>query len=823
MATTFRWLLRLFIALAVLSLAGIGLVYYLATRSLPDYNRDYQVSGLTGPVEIVRDNHDVPHIFGDTDQQTFFGLGFVHAQDRLWQMTMLRRTAQGRLSEIFGRRTLPIDDYLRRLDLYGLAQQSLQYQGKAEQAALKAYAAGVNAWIETVRTEALGRGSPEFFLFSSKIQPWRPADSLAILRLMALQLTGQMSAEILRARTSLALGDKQNLLRDILPDAPGPGAIALKDYASLFNGKAKFAAAKTQTPDPLDPVRDLAFAGASNAWAAAPFRSASKGTLLANDPHLDFTAPTIWYLARLKLSSGDVIGGTIPGMPAVLIGRSNRLGWGLTSSYLDDQDVHIEKLNPDNAQEYLTPEGYKPFLTRQTTIKIKGEAAVTRTLRWTENGPVIPGSRYNLAAITPKGDVASLSWTALDPVDRSMTAALRLMHAGTVQQAIEIGRLFTAPSQNLTLVDKKSIAFQMIGKMPNRQARSQTRGRLPSPGWIAQNRWLGYLPYENNPRIINPSSGMVANTNNKTVDRPFPNHVSYVWGDTQRIERLQNLLGSRKVHTRASFIEAQLDDVSFSARSLIPLIARNLWYSDKTPKPGSVAALHQSALKLLGSWNGEMNEHMPEPLIYAAWMRNLQQRLIEDELGPLSKKFMTPDPVFLERVFRDIDGASVWCDVVQSTRKETCTEIAGAALDGALAELVATYGPNINAWRWGNAHQATQDHPVLGKIPLLSWLVNIRQSTSGGDNTLMRGKTKATDPNPYLNVHGAGYRGVYDFADPDSSVFIISTGQSGNFMSSHYDDLAQLWRRGEYIPMSLDPALARAAAVGISNLIPKRP
>jgi len=830
MAFTFRWLTRIFVALFLLSVLGIGMAYYLVARSLPDYGRDYRVNGISAPFEIVRDSHDVPHIFGKTDLDSFYGLGFAHAQDRLWQMTMLRRTAEGRLSEIFGPRTLAIDDFIRRLDIYGLAEQSVRYQGPREKAELMAYANGVNAWIKTVRTEALGRGSPEFFLFSNKIRPWRPADSLAILRLMALQLSTHMSAEVLRAETSLALDKRPARLLDILPDAPGPGAIALPKYGSLFPALTQFASLRARQKvalnsprDPLDPVPEYGFAGASNAWAAAPSRSASNATLLANDPHLKFTAPTIWYLARLKLSTGDVIGGTIPGMPAVLIGRSAKLGWGLTSSYLDDQDIHIEKLNPDNPAQYLTPAGFKPFKTRQTTIVVKGQGRVTRTLRWTENGPVIPQDRYDLAAITPAGHVASLSWTALDPKDMSMTAALRLMRAGSVQQAIDVGRLFTSPSQNLTLVDKTSIAFQMIGKMPKRLPGNQSKGRLPSPGWLAQNRWQGYLPYENNPRIVNPIGGIVANTNNKIVDRPFPNHVSYTWGDTQRIERLQKLLGSREVHTRDSFIEAQLDEVSFSARSLLPLIARDLWFTTDDPKAGTTAAMRKTALALLANWNGEMNEHMPEPLIYAAWMRSLQKRLIEDELGPLSAKFKTPDPVFLERVFRNVDGAAAWCDVIQTTAKETCTEMARVSLDQALMDVAKTYGNKVESWRWGDAHQATHDHEVLGKIPLLSWLVNIRQSTSGGDNTLMRGKTKGDGPNPYLNVHGAGYRGVYDFADPDSSVFITATGQSGNFLSPHYADLAQLWRRGEYIPMSLDPALARAAAVGVSRLLPDTP
>ena len=305
-----------------------------------------------------------------------------------------------------------------------------------------------------------------------------------------------------------------------------------------------------------------------------------------------------------------------------------------------------------------------------------------------------------------------------------------------------------------------------------------------------------------------------------TVDRPFPLHVSFLWGDTQRVYRWRKLMQNREVHTRDSFIEAQLDTVSFTARSLLPLIGADLWFTGEAAPDGTPERQRQRALDLLSEWNGEMNEHLPEPLIYAAWLRALQDRLTRDDLGPLAHEFSHPDPVFIERVYRDIDGASAWCDVRQSTRVESCTDISRMALDDALVWINETYGTALESLRWGDAHQATHDHQVLGEVPVLRYFVNIRQSTSGGDHTLLRGRTKGTGPDPFQNVHGAGYRGVYDFADPDSSVFIVSTGQSGHFLSRHYDDMAQLWRRGEYIPMSLDPELARAAAVGTTVLEP---
>ena len=820
MAQLFRWLLRIATGVVVLLVGALGLVYYFASRSLPDYSGTYEVAGISAAVEIVRDNADVPHIFGQNDEDVFFALGYAHAQDRLWQMTMLRRTVQGRLSELFGSRTVKIDSLLRRFDLYNLAVSSVEAQDARTLEMLKAYSAGVNAWIDEVNSGARGRGAPEMWIFSQAIAPWQPADSIAILKLMALQLSGHLEAEVLRARTSLLLSPER--VADILPDAPGSGTAALPRYADLVDDVPLYLADSHMPFDPLSPVKPLPLAGASNAWAAGVSRSATGSTLLANDPHLGLTAPSIWYLARLELSTGGVIGGTIPGLPLILTGRSADLGWGLTSSYLDDQDVYIEEVNPQNPDEYRTPDGWAPFRSRDSIITVAGAPAVTIKLQWTDNGPVLPPDQYDLGAIRPAGHVTSLAWTALSERDTSLSAGMGIMRAHNVDQAISAAKDFVAPSQNLMLADRNRVAMKTIGAFPRRNLGHQSQGRLPTYGYLAQNRWIGTLPYATNPEFIDPEGGLLGNTNNKVIDRPFPDHMSYEWGDTQRINRWRLLMQSREVHARESFIEAQLDTVSFTARSLLPLIGADLWFTGEAAPAGTLEAERQTALQLLADWNGEMNEHLPEPLIYSAWLRALQKRLIDDELGPLADEFSHVEPLFIERVYRNTEGASVWCDVVQSARNETCSEIAKAALDDAIIWLKDTYGQDLQSLRWGAAHEATHDHPTLGEVPVLKWFVNIRQSTSGGDNTLLRGRTSGKEPNPFQNVHAAGFRGVYDFADPDSSVFIISTGQSGHPLSRHYDDLGELWRRGEYIPMSLDPALARAAAVGIMDLVPRQ-
>ena len=818
MERVFVWLMRITLGVAAVAGLLVSFAYFFLSRSLPDYSKTVEFSHITEEIEIVRDTANVPHIFGKNDQDTLFALGYVHAQDRLWQMTMLRRTAQGRLSELFGAETLTVDMVVRRLGIYSASRASLSALRSDTMAKLEAYAKGVNARLEEINLGNLGRGAPELFLFSNFIAPWSPTDSLAIIKLMGLQLSSHLESEVLRARVSLILDD--DLLKDLLPDVPGSGVAELNDFASMFPSLLKQHASVAMPKHSLSPFKSIALSGASNAWAALPGRSASPGTLLANDPHLGLTAPSIWYLARLELENGGVIGGTIPGLPVILVGRSASLGWGLTTANVDDTDVYIEKLNPANPNEYQSLDGFVPFFKKQSIIEIKGQKPVTLDMLWTENGPVLPASHYNLGAITPEGHVTSVAWTLLSGQDTSFEAAFDIMVSGSVQAAMTASQTYIAPGQNLTLADKSQIAMRTIGALPKRDPRHQSKGRMPTAGWLAVNRWQGMFDASVNPVFLNPTGGILGNTNNKYIDRPFPEHISYDWGDTQRVQRWTRLMQNREVHTRDSFIEAQLDSVSPTARALLPLIGAELWFQSENAPANTSLGRRQVALELLANWNGEMNEHLPEPLIYAAWIRALQIRLIEDELGPLHEEFTQVEPLFIEKVYRDIVGAGQWCDVVQSTPVETCAEIARLALDDALAGLEKTYGSEITALRWGEAHQATHDHPVLGNIPVLKWFVNIRQSTSGGDNTLQRGKTIGTGPNPYLNVNAGAYRGVYDFADPDSSVYIISTGQSGHPLSRHYDDLGELWRRGEYVPMSLDETLARAGATGITTLRP---
>ena len=825
MGTILKWLLRIAVLMLILTGAGMALGSYLVTRSLPDYGLSASGEGLDAPVSITRDAHAVPHIRAETDADAWFALGFVHAQDRLWQMELSRRAAQGRLSTLLGARTVSVDRLVKTLDIYRYATAAVDAQTPETRAALNAYADGVNAWIRQVNTGALGRGAPEFFLFGDALAPWVPADSIGILKMMALRLSGAARREVLRARALLRLAPQR--VADILPDYPVPATMTAPRSAALDVPLRLAERATTAGADAdAEPWMTLfgppppKFAGASNAWAVDGSRSSSGKALMANDPHLWLSAPSVWYLADLAGKEIKAIGGTLPGVPSVLIGHNGTLGWGLTTAYVDDQDLFIEEVNPANPNQYRLPDGtWTDFATRPIRIEVRGGEPIVETVRTSRHGPILTGSQFDADAITPDGYVAALAWTALTEEDRSLGATHTLMRAQTIEDAMDAAADVVAPAQNVTIADAEGVGMIVAGAIPRRSSRSLSQGRIPSFGTRAENDWTGIRSPSRNPRILRPPSGAVANANNRTTDAPFPSHISFDWARPYRMERLQKELSVREFHSRDGFVALQNDVVSEMARSMLPLIARDLWWREGTPLVQD--PIRREALELLAGWNGAMDLHAPEPLIFSEWMRALTQRLAADELGALFEDWQGMRPLFVERVYRNIDGASVWCDIDKTPEIESCPQIASLALDDALARLVRDHGSAIDGWRWGEEHVAVHRHTPLGYLDPISVFFNIEHETSGGDFTLQRGLTEGRGETPFRNVHAAGLRVVFDFADLDRSLMIIATGQSGHPFSRHYDDFADLWVRGDMIPMTTDDDTVRTGAIGMTTLLPE--
>ncbi len=815
MTRILRWLLRGLIGLSAALGLGLALAWVLISGSLPDYGGRVTAEGLGAPARVIRDANAIPHIRAESAADAWFVLGLVHAQDRLWQMEVARRAVQGRLSEILGARTVGLDRLVKTLDLYGHARRSLPHQTPETQAALAAYAKGVNAWIRHVDARSLGRGAPEFFLFGEGFAPWTPADSLGILKMMALRLTQSARAEVRRALFQLALPPER--VADILPDYP----VGAETVVPRFTGETPPGSRAALPPE--DPLLAAlgppapGEGGASNAWAVDPSRSSSRASLLANDPHLWLSAPSVWYLADVQGGGVSGIGATLPGVPAIVIGHNGRVGWGLTTAHIDDQDLYIERLAPGEPGAYLTPDGPRPFDNRRIRIEVDGAAPLVETVRRTRHGPVLAPDMLGVGQITPEGHVAALAWTALTDDDRSLSALTALLAAEDVGAALEVADLVAAPAQVLTVADRREVAMVLAGRVPQRHPTNRSRGRLPVTGWRAEHDWQGSLPAAARPLVRAPEEGAVATANNRLTDRPYPEHLGHDWAPPYRIRRIIKELSGRRFHSRDSFVALQADTISEMARSILPLIARELWWGRAS---GAEEGLRAEALDLLADWNGEMDQHSPEPLIFSEWMRRLTERLAADELGGLYPEIAGAQPLFVERVFRDIEGAAIWCDVTKTPEAETCAEIAVAALDDALAGLSAEHGRTIAGWRWGEEHRAVHRHMPLGYLGWVGFLVNIEHETSGGTDTLMRGQTLGRGPTPFENVNAAGLRVVYDFADLNRSVWMISTGQSGHPFSRWYDHFAEPWARGDVVAMSMADEDAQSGAVGTMEIVP---
>lgn len=840
MAGLFRWLVRITLGLAAIGAVAAGALYWFIARSLPPVSGTVTVAGIERDVEIVRDVHGVPRILAQTEDDAFFGLGYVHAMDRLWQMDLSRRVVQGRLAERFGERALATDRLMRALDLDGHAARSLDALTPGTRAQLNAYAAGVNARITEIGSPSAG--APEFALFSGELDPWTPADSLAVLKGMAFQISmGSLLNETARGRLALALDPLQ--MRDLHPEYPGDGIDAVPSGEEAIRPQRQREAPTLKGPDtapmmrraaaPLAPDTALGFlglsearmAGASSAWAVDGSRTAGRAPLLASDPHLPLTAPSVWHPAQISAPGLNVIGATLPGLPAIAFGRNSEIAWGLTATQLDDMDVFIERLDEDDPTRYIASDGPRAFETRTETVQIAGAAPLDLTLRRTQHGPVVPLDTAGLAGVTPEGHVPALAWTALTDDDTTIEALLSLNRAGSAEEAIAIAGQVIAPALNLLVADGETVGIAVAGRAPLRRFTAPMQGRIPAPGWTDRNDWIGWLPESALPRLIEPKSGAVANANNRIGDAPFPRHLSYDWDAPYRINRIERLLNGREAHSIDSFKAMQADNISGTARALLPLIGAPLWNTIS-----GESDLRARAIEKLRGWNGDMNEHMAEPLIFAAWLHALLPRLVSDELGPLATSFQGPRPLFLERVFKDIDGAARWCDDLETEdMEETCTDIASAALDAALDDLITRYGPDDSAWRWGSAHRAVHRHQTLGDVAKtvlgfrfdLGEYVNITVETGGGDDTLNRGMMAHGGPEPFSNVHGAGFRGVYDFSALERSEFIVATGASGHPLSPYYANLTPLWRLGQYLPMSMDPDTFSPNAVGTLVLKPK--
>ncbi len=790
--------LRAFSALLLVILLAVAAGYIWLRQSLPQLEGSVTLSGLKAPVDIVRDRYGVPHIYAGSVEDAYFALGFVHAQDRLWQMEMNRRIGSGRLSEALGPATLDADKFLRTLGVRRVAEATLKKLDARTRSQLDAYTAGVNAFL----AQRSGPLPPEFLLTGVQPEPWQSADSVAWVKMMAWDLGANWRTELLRLRLAKKLSTAQ--IGEFLPPYPGDAPLKIANYAALYRQLDASKLAALALPG-------LSEDGASNNWVVAGSRTASGKPLLANDPHLGLAAPAVWYFAHLSAPGFDVMGATFPGAPFVTLGRNRHIAWGFTNTGPDVQDLYIERV--DGAGQVLAPQGWQKLATRTETIKVKGQPDVTLTVRASRHGPLISDVFKPAADALPQNFALAFAWTALRDDDRSIQAVGKFASAGNWKEFLAAARDFHSPQQNMVYADTAgNIGFVAPGRVPLRKPENDLKGEAPAPGWDAKYDWAGFIPFEKLPQSYNPAAGEIVTANNKIVPKNYPYYLTSEWVLPYRAERIQQLLDATPKHTLQSFARIQADTVSLQVREILPLLLKT-----RTADAGA-----QQVLQQLGRWDANMAVDSAEPLIVSAWLRELGRLIYADELGDMFKAEWAHRADFMYHVLADTGGAGHWCDNVNTPEKETCAELLPRALELALADLKRRYGDDPGKWRWGDAHYALSEHRPFGRQPQLAKIFDITVPSPGDTYTVDVGRNTLSDETaPFASRHAASLRAIYDLADLDKSVYIDSTGQSGNVLSPLYRNFAERWSRVEYIPMSMRRADAEAGELGTLRLQPR--
>ena len=796
------WFKRAAWALFITALiAALAAVTY-AESSLPTLAGTLHVHGLQAQVQIERDAEGIPTIKAQSSADAFFGLGYVHAQDRLWQLEVHRRLSSGRLAEVFGGAALETDKFLRALGVRRAAAAQWKNANAETKQTIQAYTAGINAYISS----GMRSRPPEFVVLGVHPEPWQPEDTLAWAIMMAWDLGGNWSAELLRMRLSLTLPVSR--INELLPPYPGENPLPTADYAALFRGLGIHADTGKQA---LLAAPESGIEGVgSNNWVIAGSRTESGKPLLANDPHLKLSAPALWYLVRLEAPGLKVAGASVPGLSAVILGQTDHLAWGFTNTAPDVQDLYLERIKPDDPTLYQTPTGWEKFEVFHEIIRVKGQADVQLTTRQTRHGPVIsdadvPATQGILGA--PQGSknkpalALALRWTALDTdAWKTTTAATGLAQATTVAEFVAAAGGHVAPMQNMVVADRSgNIGMVSAGRVPQRKPENDLMGLVPAPGWDARYDWAGSLPSDQTPREVNPARGWIATANQRIHGPDYPHFITSEWSPPYRQQRIESLLTAQDKHSIQSMARIQADVHSLGTQRLMPFLHQ--------AAAASKHPLAKAAQAELAGFEGDMQATKAAPLIAWAWARQLTEALFSDKMGAqLYARQLVGSRNFREGLVNVLDNKlQFWCDNQTTAKVEDCDEQMAAAFDRALDELRAAQGANPAHWQWGRAHQVRAEHRPFSKVRALRSFFELR-APSGGDTYTVNQTRVTLKPDPttgeiYLNEHGASYRGLYDLANPSNSTFIQSTGQSGNPFSPWYRSLTDRWGAVRAVPV----------------------
>ena len=850
------------VALLVVVVAMVGLLAVVTGRALPQEAGTARVPGLGSSVSVVRDGAGIAHITADTTHDLFFAQGYVHASERMWQMEVWRHISAGRLAELFGESQLDTDRFIRTLGWRIAAQRDLDAFSPATRGVLDAYTAGVNAWLDGHR----GSLGLAFVASGDTPEPWTDLDTVAWAKVQAWNLGDNVDSEVFRYLADARLGDPARTdelfpaYRDgapvitptgrpgsnlaVRPDAAGavaatvhpvPGSAPIGPAtAAAWASVARLGQRVLQVAG-LDSADGLAsdHGIGSNNWVVAPSLSVTGGALLANDPHLGISMPSVWFINGLHCRTVDaacpynVAGVSFPGVPGIVLGHNARIAWGATNVGPDVEDLVVEAVDPANPANYRHDGQSLPFDVRREQIKVKGGDTVDLEVRSTIHGPILNGVDDRLAGAPPM----ALRWTAaLDP-DHTVEAILGLNTAATFDDFRHALSLYGAPSQNFVYADVDGhIGYQLPGDLPIRSDPND-HGARPVRGDDGSGEWTGRIPFEDLPWQLDPPDGWIVSANNAPVDGDYPQFIGQEWDPGYRAERIIDLINDYAADglTLADLGAIQLDSSPLRARDIVPLLAGA---SPATEDGATIAAR-------IAAWDGACGIDSMGCAAWNAWEYRVMRDLFDDELGPALARDYTGSPfswVLLGRLLEDpLNGW--WDDVTTPDTVEGADAIVARAMDEAGAELrTAIGGPD--RWSWGRLHTATFREPTLGAsgIGPLEWYFDDGPHAVPGmagavNNTYYRFSAAYPDPeDPAYRPVGIdhvfdmtnmpSYRLTIDMGDLDGARIVITTGQAGNPFDRHYNDQIDAWAGGRTVPLPFTPAAIAAAAVSTLTLTP---
>jgi penicillin G amidase len=829
---------------AAAGLAGMGAMALLR-RSLPRTSGTLRLPGLEAAVQVLRDRWGVPHIYARSSDDLFMAQGYVHAQDRLWQMEVQRCTGHGQLAEVFGPIALESDRFMRVMGFGRVARREAALLAGEARAAVEAYVRGVNAYI----AQHAGRLPIEFTLLRLNPRPWESADLLVWGKMMALTLSKNWTEEILRARIVAAIGaERAAALEPSYPDDQPlivPQGVAYR----LSIGADALSAASAAAPF----VGEIGSGQGSNNWVVGGARSASGMPLLANDPHLAIRIPSLWYENHLSGGGYHVTGVSMPGSPGVIIGHNERIAWGMTNGMTDVQDLYIERFDPADPTRYEFQGQWERAEIIREEIAVRGRSApVVEEVRVTRHGPVITpliptndhrppttdhrslrmedgrsrmedreaqDSHPPSSILHPQNDGRSseeetlaLRWTALDPA-RIVTSILELNRATDWDSFRAALADWTVPAQNFVYADVEGhIGYALGGDIP---IRAKGDGRLPVPGWTGEYEWTGMIPHAELPHVLDPEEGFVATANNRVAGDDYPYPLPAEWLSGYRVTRIRELIERTPRHDAESFARIQADLYSLPGREFAELAARL--------PVRSVPAQH--ARDALAAWDGELTADSVGGTIYARLREALLGAALAEIAAPrttvvgLGLFVWLPGAEYAARTLPGILRRVAARDDAWLPAGHTWDEVLSDAWEATVAELRAEYGDDVRRWLYGRAHTLTLRHP-LDRLPVLGKLLDRGPFPTGGDlDTVCMGylPRKFAGP-PFYSA--PSYRQICDTADWDRSRSIYPMGQSGQPASRHYADMLEPWLQMGYHPMLWSRARVEEAAVARLTLEP---